>query len=224
MADIAAGKGKAASPFMTAKGARAGAVWQSQGKPAKAAEAKAKAKTVARLPAFIAPQLARSLEKPPAGAGWVHEIKFDGYRMQLRTVGNKAKLLTRKGLDWSGKFPEIVAAGAKLPDGIVDGEVVALDHTGAPDFAALQAAISDGKTKDLVYFAFDQMFAGAQDLRPLPLTERKARLQAELHQRRVGVLQQDHFLVRRRGPAVEPAILGPGKGIANSMLLVVVAL
>ena len=72
--------------------------------------------------------------------------------MQLRTVGGKATLLSRKGLDWSSKFPEIVAAGAKLGDGIIDGEVVALDHTGAPDFSALQAAISDAKTKDLVFF------------------------------------------------------------------------
>ncbi len=188
MADIAAGKGRAATPFMTAKGAKAGAVWQSQGKATGA-----KTKTVTRLPAFIEPQLARSLEKPPGGPGWVHEIKFDGYRMQLRALGGAATLLSRKGLDWSAKFPEIVAAGAKLDDGIIDGEVVALDHTGAPDFAALQAAISEGKTKDLLFFAFDQMFAGPEDLRPLPLADRKARLQSHVQDAPGAIRYVDHF-------------------------------
>jgi bifunctional non-homologous end joining protein LigD len=188
MTEITNGKGRTAKPFMTAKGTAAGSVWQSNRDdsapagliaPTKAKPA-AKAKLVTSLPAFIEPQLTKSLEKPPAGTGWAHEIKFDGYRMQLRTVGGKATLLSRKGLDWSAKFPEIVAAGAKLADGIIDGEVVALDHTGAPDFAALQAAISDAKTKDLVFFVFDQMFAGSEDLRPLPLAERKTRLEANV--------------------------------------------
>ena len=123
--------------------------------------------------------------------------------MQLRTVGGKATLLTRKGLDWSAKFPEIVAAGAELADGIIDGEVVALDHTGAPDFAALQAAISDAKTKDLVFFVFDLLFAGREDLRPLPLTERKARLRGP-RRRRAGQhpLRRPLRDRRRRGAAV----------------------
>lgn len=199
MVEIASGKGKAASPFMTAKGSEAGAVWQSHRDdraPAspKPKGARAKAKPVAALPDFIEPQLCKSLEKPPAGAGWAHEIKFDGYRMQLRTVGAAARLLTRKGLDWSDKFPEIVAAGAGLADGIVDGEVVALDHTGAPDFAALQAAISEGRTQDLVFFAFDQMFEGRVDLRPLPLVERKTRLRAHLEAAPENIRFVDHFI------------------------------
>ena len=203
MAEIANGKGRAAAPFMTAKGSDAGAVWQSHrddGAPAGRIEATkpngraAKAETVASLPAFIEPQLTKSLEKPPTGPGWAHEIKFDGYRMQLRTVDGKATLLSRKGLDWSSKFPEIVAAGAALGDGIVDGEVVALDHTGAPDFAALQAAISDAKTKNLVFFVFDQMFVDKEDLRPLALSERKARLQARLGAAAGNIRYVDHFV------------------------------
>ncbi|MBW4090906.1 MAG: DNA ligase D [Proteobacteria bacterium] len=196
MTEIANGKGRAASPFMTVKGAAPGSVWHSNrddGSPV-GLPAPTKAKTVASLPAFIEPQLARSLEKPPAGSGWAHEIKFDGYRMQLRTVGGKATLLTRKGLDWSARFPEIVASGAGLADGIIDGEVVALDHSGAPDFAALQVAISDGKTKDLVFFVFDQMFAGKEDLRSLPLTERKARLEAHVADAPVNIRYVDHFI------------------------------
>jgi bifunctional non-homologous end joining protein LigD len=203
MIEIAHGKGRAAKPFMTAKGADAGAIWQSNRdddapagliEPAQAKSPTAKTKTVTRLPDFIEPQLAKALEKPPSGSGWAHEIKFDGYRMQLRTVDGKASLLTRKGLDWSSKFPEIVAAGAGLGDGVIDGEVVALDHTGAPDFAALQAAISDAKTKDLVFFVFDQMFAGKEDLRARPLSERKARLQANVEDAPGNIRYVDHFI------------------------------
>ena len=203
MTEITHGRGRKARPFMTAKGAAAGSVWQSNRddsapagliEPVTAKARAAKAKAVTTLPDFIEPQLAKSLEKPPAGPGWAHEIKFDGYRMQLRTVAGKATLLSRKGLDWSYKFPEIVAAGARLGDGIIDGEVAALDHTGAPDFAALQAAISDARTRNLVFFVFDQMFAGKQDLRPLPLVERKARLQGNVEDAAANIRYVDHFV------------------------------
>jgi bifunctional non-homologous end joining protein LigD len=202
MSEIASGKGRAAKPFMTGKGIAAGSVWQST--PADAAasglheppvrRSVGKAKAAASLPDFIEPQLTKPVAKPPAGPGWAHEIKFDGYRMQLRTEGGRATLRTRKGLDWSDRFPEILAAGAKLGDGIIDGEVVALDHTGAPDFGALQAAIADGKTKNLVYFVFDQMFAGQEDLRALPLAERKTRLQANLADAPPNIRFVDHFV------------------------------
>ena len=86
-------------------------------------------------------------------------------------------LKTRKGLDWTGKFVAIAAAGGRLGEVIIDGEIVALDHHGTPDFAALQAALSEGKTDDLIFFAFDLLFAGGEDLRPLPLGERKKRLE-----------------------------------------------
>jgi bifunctional non-homologous end joining protein LigD len=215
MEDIAAGKGKGPTAFMTLAKTAADAVWQSHpnagstaaaspkvaarpakadAKPKPAAKPKAKAKPAAQMPDFVPPQLCKSLEKPPGGSGWAHEIKFDGYRMQLRTEGGAATLLTRKGLDWSDKFPAIVKAGAALEDGIVDGEVVALDHTGAPDFAALQAAISDGKTDALIFFAFDRLFAGGEDLRPLPLLERKARLQAALDDCPPNIRYVDHFV------------------------------
>ena len=83
---------------------------------------------------------------------------------------------TRKGLDWTAKFAAIADGAASLPDCIIDGEVVALDHKGAPDFSALQAALSEGRSGDLVYFVFDLLFEGGKDLRHLPLTERKERL------------------------------------------------
>lgn len=212
MAQIAAGEGKPATPFMTARTTAADAVWQSRenagstaGASPKIAQRKASAKAAkaalkakggkaAAMPDFVEPQLCRTLEKPPKGEGWAHEIKFDGYRMQLRTEGGKATLRTRKGLDWSAKFPAIVAAGAKLGDGIVDGEVCALDQTGAPDFAALQAAISDQKTDDLVFFVFDLLFAGGEDLRRLPLKERKDRLEPWVAKAGKRVRYVDHFV------------------------------
>jgi bifunctional non-homologous end joining protein LigD len=206
MAQIAAGTGKSATPFMTATKIQADAVWQSRENaastaaaspkvPARAVRAKAaKANPVAsEMPAFVEPQLCKSVEKPPAGDGWAHEIKFDGYRMQLRTESGKSTLLTRKGLDWSAKFPAIVKAGAKLPDSIIDGEVVALDHNGAPDFAALQAAISDGHTENLIFFVFDLLFANGEDLRRLPLSDRKQRLESLVQGASTNIRYVDHF-------------------------------
>jgi bifunctional non-homologous end joining protein LigD len=138
------------------------------------------AATDGAIPPFVPPELCRAVDRPPSGAGWVHEIKFDGYRMQLRVASGAATLKTRKGLDWSDRFPEIVSDGARLPGCLIDGEVVALDQNGSPDFGALQAALSSGDTDELVYFVFDLLFDGDADLRPLPLRERKERLAALL--------------------------------------------
>ena len=110
------------------------------------------------MPNFVEPQLCTPVERPPTGGGWAHEIKFDGYRIQMRVEDGAAVLRTRKGLDWTAKFAAIAEAGDRLPDCILDGEIVALDNEGAPDFAALQAALSDGKTEDLIFFAFDLLF------------------------------------------------------------------
>jgi bifunctional non-homologous end joining protein LigD len=196
MDEIAAGKGKAPTPFMTQARRPADSVWNSKGaSPEESAEevavkeAAPKAKPAdkprplahgkaARLPDFIPPQLAKLVDRPPVGDAWAHEIKFDGYRLQLRVEGGKAKLLTRKGLDWTAKFKEIAADGARFADGLYDGEAVALDNEGRPDFAGLQDALSTGKTGGLVFYLFDALFADGEDLRALPLADRKARLQA----------------------------------------------
>ncbi len=205
MADIAAGKGRAPKPFMlpAAKG-NADAVWNSNrasaddpvaAKASAAAKPVKAARAVKALPDFVAPQLCTLVARPPGTAEWAHEIKFDGYRVQLRMVGGKAILRTRKGLDWTAKFGAIAKAAADLPDCMIDGEIVALDHNGAPDFAALQAALSDGKTDQLVFFVFDLLFAESADLRPLPLSERKARLQSLLDAKdRPLIRYVDHFL------------------------------
>lgn len=209
MAEIAAGKGRAPKPFMLARGkTRADAVWHSN--RGMAADARAVGKTMAAarsqltkkisaMPDFVAPQLCASVEKPPNADGWCHEVKFDGYRVQLRVEGGDVALLTRKGLDWAGKFAAIAKSAGTLPDALIDGEIVALDENGLPSFSALQAAISDNKTGKLIFYAFDLLFSGGQDLRALPLRVRKERLR-QLLDRRNGkdspIRYVDHFEVR----------------------------
>ena len=145
--------------------------------PAKPRATKAPAPLKAPPP-FAPIQLCKVGDYPPRGAGWAHEIKFDGYRIQIGVGGGEATLRTRKGLDWSAKFTAHATDAAKWPDGVVDGELCALAEDHMPDFSALQAAISDGATGELIFFAFDLLFDGAEDLRKLPLSHRKARLQA----------------------------------------------
>ena len=193
MEDIAAGKGTRPKPFILAgKAAASDAVWHSnrndkanktsvleaieQASKGPAPRKSANKRRASKMPQFIAPQLCRSVSRPPVGADWVHEIKLDGYRMQLRVADGEAVMRTRKGLDWTSKFDAIAEAAKGLNDCIIDGEVVALDHNGAPDFAALQAALSEGDSKALTYFVFDLLYAEGEDLRRLPLTERKERL------------------------------------------------
>jgi len=177
MDEIAEGKGRRPKPFMRgkAKPAAANAVWRSN-----RSERAERTPRGGAMPDFVSPELCRLVDRPPSGAGWAHEIKFDGYRMQMRIEAGHAVLRTRKGLDWSAKFPEIAEEGRGLPGAILDGEIVALDARGAPDFAGLQAALSDGETQDLIFFVFDLLFDDGEDLRRAPLTERKSRLKALL--------------------------------------------
>jgi bifunctional non-homologous end joining protein LigD len=183
MEAIASGKGRKPKPFMVRDGAvEADAVWDSNhGLAVEERKAGTKPNKTAKrnksvMPDFVPPQLCATLQRPPSADGWIHEIKFDGYRIQMRIENGDVKLLTRKGLDWTAKWPAIASSASHLPDAIIDGEICALDEHGAPDFAALQAALSEGKTDDLVYFAFDFLFDGNDDLRDLPLTDRKERL------------------------------------------------
>ncbi len=134
--------------------------------------------TTTKLPAFVPIQLCKIAAHPPGAVGWAHEIKFDGYRIEVGVRSGRATLRTRKGLDWSDRFPELSAEAAAWPDAVIDGELCALDADHRPDFSALQAAIGDRKTGGLIYFAFDLLFEGREDLRKLPLSHRKARLQA----------------------------------------------
>lgn len=189
MATIASGKGRRPKPFMQPGDTAApDAVWDSD--PANPPAAR----VGGALPDFIPPQLCKTVSRPPSGAGWVHEIKFDGYRVQLRIAAGKVTIRTRKGLDWTGKFRMIAKQAEKLPDAILDGEIVALDAQGAPDFAALQAALSEDNTDDLIFFAFDLLFDDARDLRKLGLAARKQVLAERLGARRTGSIRfVEHF-------------------------------
>jgi bifunctional non-homologous end joining protein LigD len=133
------------------------------------------------LPAFRQPQLATLVDHVPPGSGWLHEVKYDGYRVLLAVSNGKARAYTRTGLDWSGKFQPIVDAAARaIPrPALIDGEVVVLDRKGHPDFQALQAAIKEGSAP-FSFFAFDLLEEDGEDLTGLPNSERKERLAALL--------------------------------------------
>ena len=132
-------------------------------------------------PPFREPQKATLVDHVPSGPGWIHEMKYDGYRCLLAIGGGEAKVYTRSGLDWSDKFPEIVAAARDLEVGsaLLDGEIVKLDEKGASGFSALQQAISEGG-RGLTLFLFDALEIEGEDLTKLPNIERKQRLAALL--------------------------------------------
>ena len=151
--------------------------WSSKsGGPVKAAKPRAGR---ARLPDFVAPELATLVADPPEGEGWLHEIKFDGYRLQARIDQGKVRLLTRSGLDWTTKFgtavPEALAA-LPITRALIDGELVVEGAQGASDFSALQADLAEGRMDRFVFYAFDLLHLDGRDLRDRPLGERKAAL------------------------------------------------
>lgn len=140
---------------------------------------------MAALPASLSPQLATLSEGPPPDAeNWVHEIKFDGYRMLARIDGSKVHLFSRNGLDWSSKLLSLRRALArmKLPAGWYDGEIVLPNADGIPDFGALQNCFDSAATDDVVYYLFDLPYAGGHDLRGAPLHARRALLRRLLSQ------------------------------------------
>jgi bifunctional non-homologous end joining protein LigD len=143
----------------------------------------------AALPDFIPPQLCTLVSTPPGGAEWVHELKLDGYRMQLRVAGGKAQLRTRTGLDWTDRFPEIAKAAARLPDGILDGEALVLDAEGQPSFGLLQARLAGERDLPLIFVAFDLLHDGSADLRQQPLHQRKAALKERLPNEGKGTIR-----------------------------------
>src|SRR6202021_357483 len=141
-----------------------------------------------KLPAFIAPELAISVNEPPDGDAWLHELKLDGYRIQIhideKGPNPRARLFTRKGLDWTHRMPAIAEAAAQLPvhAAILDGEVVVLNAGGGTSFADLQAAFEEGAKHPLTYFAFDLLHLDGHNLRSLPLERRKAILESLLQE------------------------------------------
>ncbi len=152
------------------------------------------------LPAFVAPCLATLAEKAPDAGNWIHEIKFDGYRLQARLDNGKVKLLTRRGLDWTRKFPAIAEAIAKLPakTALIDGELVVEDRDGVSNFSLLQQDLKDGRRDRMAFYAFDLMHYDGDDLKPMPLYARKKAL--------IGLLAKapPHRLLRLSESLTEP--------------------
>ena len=153
-------------------------------RPPSAADAPAAAATPAvgrkaALPAVLKPQLATLASALPTAGDWLYEIKFDGYRLMARIEHGQARLITRGGHDWSERMPDLVEQLGRLglSSGWLDGEIVVMGPSGAPDFNALQNAFKHPRANGIVYFVFDLPFAEGRDLRKLPLRERRALLQ-----------------------------------------------
>jgi bifunctional non-homologous end joining protein LigD len=146
------------------------------------------------LPDTLSPQLATLVEAAPEGDEWLHEIKFDGYRILARIARGEARLLSRTGKDWTAQFPAIAEALAQLPAATawIDGEIVALDADGRSSFQALQNALSDAGQRPLVYYAFDVPYLDGLDLRKVPLVERKKLLRALVPATGTAIRYSDH--------------------------------
>ncbi|MCL6683430.1 DNA ligase D [Sphingomonas alba] len=181
-------------------------VWRSDRGRQKGGRAKKKAG--AGPPKFQAPQLATLVDEVPTGSGWLHEYKYDGYRLLIATAGGAATAFTRKGNDWSDKFRSLVKAASALPAGcLIDGEAVALNTNGKPDFQLLQASFKGGKA-DLAFYAFDLLVDRGEDITKLPNVERKERLAALLKSASHPILYGDHVI--GKGEALFDAICKEG--------------
>ncbi|HEY7141860.1 MAG TPA: DNA ligase D, partial [Methylomirabilota bacterium] len=151
----------------------------------------------ARLPGFVAPQLATLVTAPPAGDAWLHEMKFDGYRILCRIDKGRATLWSRNGLDWTARFPAIAEAAARLParQALLDGEVAVLLPNGTTSFQALQNALSAGGQGQLVYFVFDLLHLDGQDLTGGALEARKRALETLVGTGRDGAIRYSTHVV-----------------------------
>jgi bifunctional non-homologous end joining protein LigD len=132
-----------------------------------------------KAPRFIAPQLGTLVDTVPSGDEWIFEVKYDGYRLQAIIANGSASLLTRRGNDWTARFPELgrQLTRLKVRSAVLDGEVVVLDKSGISRFALLQESLDTDRTRDLTYIVFDLLQIDGVDLRPLPLSERRSRLE-----------------------------------------------
>ena len=146
----------------------------------------------ASFPGFIEPALATAMDKVPSGQRWVHEIKFDGYRVQLHIANEAAKVFTRNGHDWTKRFSKIEhdAFLISASSAIIDGEVVVPAADGTTDFSVLQNELK-GKSTKIVMVAFDLLYLNGYDLRKLPLIERKSHLKRLIE--KTAIQFSDHF-------------------------------
>jgi bifunctional non-homologous end joining protein LigD len=172
------------------------------------------------LPTWIAPQLLTAGKAAPQGDGWLHEVKYDGYRLLCRLEHGRARLFTRPGNDWTSQLPGVAAAMESLgvSSGWFDGEMVALRADGTPDFHALPRAIRGGRgALPLVYQVFDVLHANGRDTLGLDLLARKRVLEDLVRDRCGGVRYADHLV--GNGPAFHQAAHAAGlEGIVSKRL------
>jgi bifunctional non-homologous end joining protein LigD len=130
------------------------------------------------LPKWVKAQLCKLVERPPQGQEWLHEIKYDGYRMHARPDHGKAQLLTRTGLDWTYKYPRVAAALTTLParQAYLDGELCGVRPDGKTSFSMIQSASDSGNADPLIFFLFDLLYLDGEVISAAPLRERKERL------------------------------------------------
>ncbi|MEI9409321.1 ATP-dependent DNA ligase [Mesorhizobium salmacidum] len=123
---------------------------------------------------FIEPLMPTLVEKPPEGEGWIHEVKFDGYRSQIIKDEGGVRIFTRRGLDWTDRYRDLAkaAAGLDVESAIIDGEIIVLNEAGLSDFGALRKAITS-RQHDLYLVAFDLLHVNGHDLRDMPLEDRR---------------------------------------------------
>jgi bifunctional non-homologous end joining protein LigD len=140
---------------------------------------------------FVAPCIPTRALKPPAGPEWVHEIKHDGYRLQVRRDGDVVRLFTRKGYDWSDRYPAIAVTAMKLraQSFTLDGEACVCGPDGVAVFDALHRR---GTVREAMLYVFDLLELDGEDLRALPLSDRKKRLARLLGKRRIGIVISEH--------------------------------
>jgi DNA ligase D-like protein (predicted ligase) len=152
------------------------------------------------LPAWVKPQLTKLADQPPEGPDWLHEIKFDGYRMHARLDRGAVRLLTRTGLNWTHKYSGIASAVASLParQAYLDGELCGIRPDGTTSFSLIQNASDTGNGEALVFFLFDLLHLDGEAISPQPLKERKERLRAILSEARPPLQFSDHQIGRGR--------------------------
>jgi len=128
---------------------------------------------------FVAPLTPTLVAKPPEGEGWVHEVKFDGYRSQMIIDDDGTRIYTRNGHDWSAKYRDLVKEGKSLgvESAVIDGEIIALNDAGLSSFKVLQNALRS-RQHDLYFVAFDLLHLNGHDLRDMPLEDRREILAA----------------------------------------------
>jgi len=163
----------------------------------------------AGLPDYVPPMLTTLVSEPPAGEDWIHEVKYDGYRLVARIARGKARLFSRNEKEWTASFPDVARDLAALPvqSAWIDGEVVVLDETGRSSFQALQNALASPKTPGLAFFVFDVMHLDGYDLRGVVLTERK-RVLRDLVGKGAGIIR------------VGPEVQGSGAEFVTSLPVV----